>query len=139
MNIEYRENAAIPPEALRALYLDAGWTVYTDYPEKMARILPGTLWHMSAWEGEACVGLIRCVGDDCSILYVQDILVKTSHQRRGIGRQLLERALARFAHIRQTVLLTDNTEKTRAFYETLGFREATGIGALCYARYVQGV
>ncbi len=139
MGIQYQENADIAPEALRALYLDAGWTAYTDHPEKMARLLPGALWHLSAWEGEECVGLIRCVGDDCSILYIQDILVKTNHQRRGIGRQLIEAALARFAHIRQTVLLTDNTEKTRAFYEALGFREVSGIGGLCYARYIQGV
>ena len=139
MPIIYRENAPVAPEALTKLYLDAGWTAYTDYPEKMARLLPGALWHLSAWEGEDCVGLIRCVGDDASILYIQDILVKSSHQRRGIGGQLLERALARFAHIRQTVLLTDNTERNRAFYEALGFRQSSDLGTVCYARYTQGV
>ncbi|MDD4080045.1 MAG: GNAT family N-acetyltransferase [Eubacteriales bacterium] len=135
MDIRCLENAPVPTEALTRLYLDAGWTAYTDHPDIMAGLLPGALWHMSAWEGDELVGLIRCVGDGVSLLYVQDILVLASRQRRGIGRKLLAAALARFSHIRQIVLLTDNREKTRAFYEAAGFTEASRTGCLCYVRF----
>jgi len=36
---------------------------------------------------------------------------------------LLEAVQARFGHVRQTVLLTDNEPGQRAFYEALGFTE----------------
>ena len=47
MKIEYRENAPISLDALTKLYLDAGWTAYTDHPDKLTRMLAGP-WHMSA-------------------------------------------------------------------------------------------
>ena len=53
------------------------------------------------------VGVCRVLGDDASILYVQDILVDPDHQRRGIGRALLENVLDRYSHCRQKVLMTD--------------------------------
>jgi len=40
-----------------------------------------------------------------------------------VGRKLLEAVQARFGHVRQTVLLTDNEPGQRAFYEALGFTE----------------
>lgn len=66
------------------------------------------------------VGLIRVVGDDASIAYVQDLLVKPNHQRRGIATRIMRDAFKRFEHVRQFVLLTDDTAASRAFYESLG-------------------
>lgn len=62
MDVEYRENAPVQAEALAALCDSVGWLAYTRYPDKMARLLPGALWHLSAWAGERPVGLIRVVG-----------------------------------------------------------------------------
>ena len=74
-----------------------------------------------AWEDETLVGVCRVLSDDASILYVQDILVDPDHQRRGIGRALLERVLERYSHCRQKVLMTDDRPEQKAFYEALGF------------------
>lgn len=61
----------------------------------------------TAWDGSRLAGLLRAVGDGETILYVQDLLVHTRYRRQGIGRALLERVRADFAHVRQKVLLTD--------------------------------
>lgn len=135
VEIIYRENAPLLIEALVALYDSVGWAAYTANLGKMARLLPGALWHLSAWAGELPVGLVRVVGDDCSVAYVQDVLVRPDWQRRGIGRELLRRTLARFSHVRQTVLLTDDAPETRAFYQALGFAEAVSLGTRCFVRF----
>ena len=45
-------------------------------------------------------------------------------QGEGIGRRLVDEALAPFDIVRQQVLLTDAESGQRAFYEALGFVEA---------------
>lgn len=70
--------------------------------------------------GRRLVGLVRVVGDDASIAYVQDLLVHPHWQRRGIGARLLRDAMERFARVRQLLLLTDDAPAVRAFYEAMG-------------------
>lgn len=46
-------------------------------------------------------------------------------QKSGAGRALLEAVQARYQHVRQFVLITDNEPGQRAFYEALGFTEGS--------------
>lgn len=67
------------------------------------------------------MGLARLVGDGLTIVYVQDTLINPADQRRGIGRELLRRLLEPYADVRQKVLITDDEDAQRAFYESMGF------------------
>ena len=58
-----------------------------------------------------------------AICYLQDILVRPVIQRTGIGRALIEHVKAKYQHVHQTVLITDNEPTQHAFYESLGFTE----------------
>ena len=133
--LEYKCNNDISPDVLADLYADAGWSVYAADPEKTYRGWKQSFYRLSAWEGETLVGLLRAVGDGETILYVQDLLVRQSHQRRGIGSCLLQRALGEFSHVRQVVLLTDDTEQTRAFYSKNGLRPAEEYGCLPFVHF----
>ena len=133
--IRYLENNPIPTDSLTALYNSVGWSGYTDHPNKMDRLLAGSLWYLSAYHDERLVGLVRVIGDDCSIAYIQDVLVDPAYQRQGIGTALIRAALARFASVRQIVLLTDDTPVTRAFYEWVGMQPSADLNCLCYVRY----
>jgi len=135
MEITYCTNNKISIAELMELYGQLGWTGYTAHPAKMAQILQGSLWYMSAYAGNKLVGLIRVVGDGCSVVYVQDLLVREEYQRKGIGRQLMESMLAEFRHIRQIVLITDATAKTRQFYQSVGMSLVEDTGGICYVRY----
>jgi GNAT superfamily N-acetyltransferase len=46
---------------------------------------------VSAWEGELLVGLARSVSDFSYCTYLSDLAVRVSHQRSGIGRELIRR------------------------------------------------
>lgn len=135
MDIRYLTNNSISNAELMTLYGQLGWTGYTDHPDKMSKILKGSLWYMSAYDGNKLAGLIRVVGDGCSIVYVQDILVLEAYQRKGIGRKLMESMLEAFHDIRQIVLITDDSEKNRSFYQSVGMHLIAETDGLCYVRY----
>ena len=61
--------------------------------------------------------MARTISDDATICYLQNILVDPAFQKSGAGRALLETVLARYRHVRQLVLITDNEPGQRAFYE----------------------
>ena len=105
-----------------------GWTADTRDPEAMARGFRNSLLVLGAYEGEKLLGLVRAVGDGATIVFVQDILVYPEHQRRGIGRALMEAVLDRYASVRHIQLTTADTPRTLALYRSLGFREYSELG-----------
>ena len=119
--ITYREGGQIDQKSLIDLYDDAGWTAYTRKPEELAMAIGQSLFVMTAWDQSTLVGLIRLVGDGISIAYIQDILVLKDYRRKQIGRTLMTMSLDNFESVRQKVLLTEDNEEARGFYESLGF------------------
>lgn len=110
-------------EAL-ALYESVGWAAYTRDLGLLVRAIRNSSFVVTARSvGGELVGLARAVSDDATICYLQDILVDPAFQGTGVGRTLLEAVQARYGHVRQTVLLTDNEPGQRAFYEAHGFTE----------------
>lgn len=120
MEIVYLEK--IPSlESTKLLYEDAGWDAYTKDMDKLMLGLTQSLFVVSAWDENRLVGLIRCIGDSETILYIQDILVLKDYQRQGIGRKLIQLTLDHYPFVRQKILVTEDSEQTRNFYESLGF------------------
>ncbi|WP_208559436.1 GNAT family N-acetyltransferase [Marinilactibacillus kalidii] len=136
MTITYKETKVIEVEKVKALYQDVGWVAYTEDDNIITAIIPNALQVISAWDGDELIGLVRTVGDGVYIMYIQDILVKESHQGKGVGSQLLQKLLESNKHIRQNVLLTEDTEKTIQFYEKNGFMKADGKEAgIAFVKY----
>lgn len=124
----YREEEILP------LYASVGWTAYTDAPDALRRGFAGSLLTLAAYEGETLVGLVRAVGDGETVVLVQDLLVFPQYQRRGVGTALMRAVMERFADVRQLQLMTDDTEKTLAFYRSLGLRELSDFGGRGFMR-----
>ena len=117
------------------LYQAVGWSNYFEHPEMLEKAYAGSLCVLGAYLGGKLVGIIRAVGDGASILFIQDILVLPEHQRKGIGTALMKAMLERYAHVYQIQLATDNTEKTIAFYKSLGFRPLQEIGCCGFMKF----
>ena len=124
----YREEEILP------LYASVGWTAYTDAPDVLHRGFERSLLTLAAYEGETLAGLVRAVGDGETIVLVQDLLVFPQYQRRGIGTALMRAMMDRFANVRQFQLLTDDTEKTLAFYRSLGLYDLSSLGCQGFMR-----
>lgn len=135
MDIKYKENSTFELNQLVELYKNVGWIGYSNKPSELNEAIKNSLFNIGAFDGEELVGLIRVVGDNISIIYIQDILVKENYQRLGIGSNLLQLVLNRYNNIKQIVLITDNTEKTKLFYKRNGmgsFEEFNGVGFIKY-------
>lgn len=135
MNIEYKENCDFEISELLDLYNNNGWIAYTKNPEKLLRAFKNSLFNIGAFHENKLIGLIRVIGDDASIIYVQDILINETYQGLGIGSKLLQATLQKFSHIRQIVLVTDDTLKTKAFYEKNGMTQVSTFDGVAFARY----
>lgn len=113
-----------PGEQILSLYDSVGWSAYTDDPEVLIQALTNSTFAVYAYDQQQqLAGLIRVISDNATICYVQDILVRPSAQRSGIGRALFDAVLQKFQHVRQLVLITDDMPQQRAFYESMGLTE----------------
>lgn len=126
--MEIREYTAYNEKEILELYASVGWTAYTNHPDVLRKSFENSTLTLAAYDGEQLMGIIRAVGDGYTIVFVQDILVFPEHQRKGVGSALLQAVLDKYSHVRQIELATDNTEKTVAFYRSMGFKEMSEIG-----------
>ena len=126
--MEIKEYLSYDEKEILALYESVGWTAYTENPAALRLGFAHSLLTLAAYEGDRLLGLIRTVGDGHTIVFIQDILVHPTAQRKGIGTALVKAVLDRFPLVRQVELTTDNTAKTLAFYRSLGFSPMEELG-----------
>lgn len=132
--MQIREYTHYNEDEILRLYTAVGWKAYTENKEALRKGFGNSLLILAAYENDELLGIIRTVGDGATIVFVQDILVFPDRQRQGIGTSLLREVLDRFADVRQLELVTDNTEKTVAFYRSMGFHDFSELGCCGFMR-----
>lgn len=125
---EYNHNEIIN------LYKSVEWTNYVQHPERLKEGYKNSLCVLAAYNNTELVGILRAVGDGTTILFIQDIIVLPKYQNMGIGTKLIKSAMEKYKDVYQIELLTDDTEKTIAFYKSVGFTPTREIGALSFIR-----
>ena len=116
------------------LYESVGWTNYLERVDTLQEAYANSLCVLGAYDSENLVGIIRAVGDGKTIVFIQDILVLPEYQLQGIGSKLLQAVMERYQDVYQMELLTDNTEKTKAFYRSAGFTASDDLGCLAFIK-----
>lgn len=135
--MEIRVSDQVATDELIDLYDAVGWSTYTADPAALVRAFGNSSFVVTSRDDGALVGLARGLSDDVAVFYLQDILVRPSHQRRGIGRALLEASLERYTNVRQKVLLTDDDPAQHALYRSVGFRRTSDLEATPLHAYVR--
>ncbi|MBR4421019.1 MAG: GNAT family N-acetyltransferase [Erysipelotrichaceae bacterium] len=132
--MEIREYKKFRFEEIMELYQSAGWTNYLERADLLQQVYADSLCVLGAYDSDKLVGILRAVGDGQTIVFVQDIIVLPEYQRKGIGTNLLKTIMEKYDDVYQMELLTDNTEKTKAFYRSVGFTSADEIGCVAFIR-----
>lgn len=122
--VTYESAGTLTRTELVDLYDAVGWAAYTRDPARLVAAVDASLSVITAREHGELIGLARLVGDGQTIVYLQDILIRPTHQGRGIGSEIFRRVFAPYEDVRQKVLITDDEPVQRAFYESMGFTEA---------------
>lgn len=132
MEIKKYENFRL--EEIINLYQSVGWTNYLERFDILEEAYANSLCVLGAYDDDRLIGIIRAVGDGQTIVFVQDIIVLPEHQRKGIGTKMLKAVIDKYKYVYQMELLTDNTEKTKAFYRSVGFTASDDIGCVAFIR-----
>ncbi len=113
-------------EALRRLYLVAGWMTEEESGDFIKTVVSGSAIFYAAFDGEEPIGMGRAVGDGSSDAYIQDIAVLPSHRRRGIGGEIVRRIVAELKVRGYGWIGLVGEPGTESFYRELGFAEKPG-------------
>ena len=132
--LEIREYGEYKENEIQRLYTEVGWTAYTENMSVLEQGYKNSLLVLAAYENGELLGIIRCVGDGFTIVFVQDILVFPKKQHQGIGTALLKAVLKKYPNVRQIELATDNTPKNVNFYKSLGFSDFSEVGCCGFMR-----
>ena len=74
---------------------------------------------VTAWEGDLMVGLARTLTDFSYVGYLSDLAVRESHQRQGIGVELIRKTREKMGPRSMLVLLS--APKAVDYYPKIGF------------------
>jgi GNAT superfamily N-acetyltransferase len=119
--IRYSDTRDLLLENVLALYRANEWSA-AEKPELLHRALAGSHALVTAWDGPRLVGLGNAISDGWLVVYYPHLLVLPDYQRRGIGTELMQRLLARYAGFHQHILVADG--RALDFYRKCGFARA---------------
>lgn len=114
----YEHDASIVPHTYRALRRAIGWSDPALDEASLAAALDRT-WNVVARRDDRVVGIGRLLDDGGLYATIWDMIVDPEHQRRGIGRAILDVMLARTSA--RTIVALVATPHGRHLYESVGF------------------
>ncbi len=93
--ITYSAQRTISAEQFRELLVAStlGERRPVNEPERLGAMLKHASLLITAWDGDTLVGVSRCLCDFAFANYCSDLAVRESHQKLGIGRELLRLSL----------------------------------------------
>jgi predicted N-acetyltransferase YhbS len=86
---------------------------------RMAQMLRNANLVITAWDNDLLVGISRALSDFCYVTYLSDLAVRASHQRKGIGKELIRRTQA--AAGQKALLLLLAAPAAEDYYPHIGF------------------
>ena len=91
--IDYRSGNSLDLDAVIDLYRAStlGERRPVDDRERMAAMLRNANLVVTAWDADFLVGIARSLSDFSYATYLSDLAVRASHQRSGIGKELIRR------------------------------------------------
>lgn len=119
--IRYRTGNDLDLDAVIELYRAStlGARRPVDDRERMGAMLGNANLVITAWDDGLLVGIARSVTDFAYCTYLSDLAVRLSHQRRGIGVELIRRT--RLATQPATLILLSAPAAT-GYYPRVGFK-----------------
>ncbi len=120
--IEYRVGNELDLDAVIELYRAStlGERRPVEERERMGLMVANANLVVTAWDGDLMVGISRSLTDFVYATYLADLAVRLSHQRLGIGKELIRRTQAEA--VRANIILLA-APKAVDYYPHIGFEQ----------------
>ena len=119
--ITYRTGGDLDLDQVIDLYVAS--TLGARRPVDDRAVMAGMLRHanlvVTAWDGDSLVGVSRSLTDFGYVCYLADLAVRASHQKCGIGRELIRQTRAALSPLCNVVLLA--APAAVEYYPRIGF------------------
>ena len=99
----------------------ATWWAHDRSQEQVKRALENSRPVITAWEGATLVGFARVISDLTFRATIWDVIVRPSHQGRGVGKALMDFVL-NHPDLKSISMFLLLTKDKHSFYEGLGFQ-----------------
>jgi GNAT superfamily N-acetyltransferase len=119
--VRYSETRDLPIESVLVLYRANDWSSALK-PELLHKALLASHSLISAWDDRKLVGLGNAISDGFLVVYYPHLLVFPDYQGHGIGKELMQRLMARYEGFHQHMLVADG--RALDFYRKCGFERA---------------
>ena len=115
----YTTGRKLPAKEIADLREAVGWN---RMEEAFTNKNLNNLFELGCQEGGKLTGYLNAVSNKVTDAYIQDVMVVPEYQRRGIGTELMKRALLRIKEMDIYMVSVIYGEETlRPFYEKFGF------------------
>jgi GNAT superfamily N-acetyltransferase len=121
MNIQILINDTIEQQEVIALYEANSW-FSAKKPEKLLAALRHSHTLVTARIDGILIGLANAIFDGYLVVYYPHMLVHSDHQKKGIGRKIMEAMQTVYGSFHQQMLTADGD--AIEFYKALGFERA---------------
>ena len=120
IRIDYRLGNELDLEQVIELYAAStlGARRPIDERDRMRVMLASANLVVSAWDEKQLVGIARSLTDFVYVTYLSDLAVRLSHQRHGIGKELIRRTQRAAPKAKIVLLAAPAAER---YYPRIGF------------------
>ena len=119
ISIKYFVNRRLDPRAVANVYQSSGLKRPVNDIERINKMLEHANLVVSAWDGEQLVGVARALTDFCFCCYLSDLAVAKEYQKKGIGKELVNRVQTEIGD--ETMLLLLSVPEAMQYYPHIGF------------------
>jgi len=118
--IEYKTDAPLDLDQVIELYVAStlGERRPVDDRRRMETMMRAADIVITAWDGDLLVGISRSITDWAWMTYLADLAVRVSHQKHGIGKELMRRTQAAAPEAKLLLLAAP---AARQYYPHVGF------------------
>lgn len=133
--VTYREFDTSEMADVVAVYENVGWVAYLQDKDRLFSAFENSLYLLGAFDNEQMIGFARVVGDGEHVILVQDLIVISEWQNRGIGSCLFDKVKDRFQAVRMFMVVTDiENKRNNVFYQKFGMKKLNQYGMVGYVR-----
>jgi len=116
--LEYKINCKIDPEQITYLRKSVGWNGML---ESNRKLLKNSYLYICCFEENELIGFLDVVSNGITDAYIQDLIVKPSFQKKGIGKELMNMAIDLLKKDGIYAISVLFNEELQNFYKQFGF------------------
>lgn len=110
--------------SIQQLYEKEAWFTIIKSPKEGLAVFNNSNPVLVAINGNKIIGVIRALTDKQITIYIVELLISEDFRGKGIGENLIEACHSLYPNTRLEVLATD---KSKSFYNSIGFRDFYGL------------